>query len=258
MFLEISKLFSRHGADPRHFALLPFGGAGPMTACLLARDLGLGRIIVPPTPGVLAAFGGLIADIRNDFIRTAFVEVDASGIAALKGQADGLEKQARTWLAEQQRFAGEARLYFSADMRYRGQSYEIEVPLERAWISSGDLRAIADAFHAEHARVYEHADEKAPVQVVNLRLVAAGSAPQPKERRADLVDRAATPVEETRVFYDGRWSTAQVYDRDRLAPGEHLQGPAIVRQSDCTTCIVGGFAASVDGHANLIITRELD
>ncbi|MGH8431539.1 MAG: hydantoinase/oxoprolinase family protein, partial [Solimonas sp.] len=166
MFLEISKLFSRHGADPRHFALLPFGGAGPMTACVLARDLGFDRIIVPPTPGVLAAFGGLIADIRNDFIRTAFVELDASGIATLKSHAADLEKQARGWLEDEQKFRDKATFLYSADMRYRGQSYEIEVPLQRDWIEAGDAAAIAAAFHAEHARVYEYADEKAPVQVI--------------------------------------------------------------------------------------------
>jgi N-methylhydantoinase A len=256
MFLEISKLFSRHGADPRHFALLPFGGAGPMTACLLARDLSLEKIIVPPTPGVLAAFGGLIADIRNDFIRTAFVELDAAGLSALKGHAADLETQARTWLTEDQKFKGEARFLYAADMRYRGQSYEIEVPLERAWIDSGDTRKIAAAFHAEHERVYEHADEHAPVQIVNLRLVASGAAPQPAVKRADLVSRPATPVAETSVFYDGRSGAAKVYDRDKLVPGEHFSGPAIIRQSDCTTCLVGGFSASVDGFSNLVITRD--
>jgi N-methylhydantoinase A len=256
MFLEISKLFSRHGADPRHFTLLPFGGAGPMTACLLARDLGLERIIVPPTPGVLAAFGGLIADIRNDFIRTAFLDLDASSLAVLRAHAADLERQARTWLEDDQKFKGRAAFLYSADMRYRGQSYELEVPLQRAWIESGDAAAIAAAFHAEHARVYEHADDQAPVQVINLRLVASGAAPQPKVRRAPLVARAAAPVAETTVFYNGRSATAKVYDRDKLQPGEHLSGPAIIRQSDCTTCLVGGFAASVDAFSNLIVNHE--
>ncbi len=256
MFLEISKLLSRHGADPRHFTLLPFGGAGPMTACLLARDLAMERIIVPPTPGVLAAFGGLIADIRNDFIRTAFVELDSDGMAALRTHAADLERQALGWLTDEQQFKGKANLLYSADMRYRGQSYEIEVPLQRAWIDGRDTQAIAAAFHAEHARVYEHADEKAPVQVVNLRLVASGSAPQPKLRPGELTSRPATPVAETSVFYDGRRATAKVFDRDKLKPGEFFSGPAIVRQSDCTTCLVGGFAATVDTFSNLSITPE--
>ncbi|NJO36152.1 MAG: hydantoinase/oxoprolinase family protein, partial [Rhodospirillales bacterium] len=232
------------------------GGAGPMTACLLARDLGLERIIVPPTPGVLAAFGGLVADIRNDFIRTAFVDLSASGLAEIKTHAKALAQQAQAWLADEQKFKGQAHLQYSADMRYRGQSYEIEVPLEAAWIESGDLRAIGAAFHAEHERVYEHADEKAPVQIINLRLVASGASPQPKVRRAELVSRVAKPVAETRVFYDGVHVGAGIYDRDKLTPGETFAGPAIVRQSDCTTCLVGGFKAAVDEFSNLIITRD--
>ena len=119
MYLEISKLMSRHGADPRGFSLLAFGGAGPMTACLLARDLGLAQVIVPPTPGVLSAYGGLIADIRNDFIRTAFVDLDAAGLKALDGYAAELEAQALHWLREDQGFQG-CLLYTSPSPRDRG------------------------------------------------------------------------------------------------------------------------------------------
>jgi N-methylhydantoinase A len=255
MFLEVSKLFSRHGADPRSFSLLPFGGAGPMTACLLARDLGMQRIIVPPVPGVLAAYGGLVADIRNDFIRTAFVEVDADGVAALAGHVRALEAQGRAWLRDEQRFSGEPKLSWSADMRYRGQSYEIEVPVERAWIDEGNLDALRQAFHREHERVYEHADEKAIVQAVNLRLVATGTAPRPQTRQSEPVDRPATAIGETRVFFDGDWHVAKVFDRARLVAGEHLTGPAVVRQDDCTTCLVRGYTATVDPHLNLIIER---
>ena len=255
MFLEVSKLLSRHGTDARAFALLPFGGAGPMAACLLARDLGMQRIIVPPTPGVLAAFGGLISDPRNDFIRTAFVEVDAPGVAALKSFAADLETKALDWLHNEQRYKGEARLLFSADMRYRGQSYEIEVPVERGWIDGGDLARLADAFHREHARVYEHADPEAVVQVVNLRAVVMGAAPKPRVQHAEPRPHEAVPAAETRVYYDGAHHTARIYDREKLTAGAHFKGPAIVRQSDCTTCLVDGFDVTVDGFGNLIVAR---
>lgn len=256
MFLEVSKLFSRQGADPRNFALLPFGGAGPMTACLLARDLGLKQIIVPPTPGVLAAFGGLIADIRNDFIKTAFVEVDAAGAATLMAHAQALDAQANAWLRDEQQYQGAATMSWSADMRYRGQSYEIEVPLERAWIDASDLDAIAGAFHREHERVYEHADPKAPVQVVNLRAVISAPTPQPKPARATPRQRAAEPVATTRVFFDAAWHHAGIYDRSKLVAGDYLIGPAIVRQDDCTTCLVAGYRAETDAQGNLIITER--
>lgn len=255
MFLEVSKLFSRHGVDPRTFSLLPFGGAGPMTACLLARDLGMARIIVPPVPGVLAAYGGLVADIRNDFIRTTFVEIDKEGTGGLAEHARMLEAQGRAWLRDDQRFTGEATLAWSADMRYRGQSYEIEVPLERAWIDNGDLDAIRNAFHREHERVYEHADDKAVVQAVNLRLVASGTAPRPQAHPHAMVTKHATAIGETEVYFDGATHKAKVYDRKKLSAGDHLEGPAIIRQDDCTTCLVSGFKASVDTHLNLVVER---
>ena len=112
---------------------------------------------------------------------------------------------------------------YSADMRYRGQSYEIEVPLEAAWIETGDLRAVASAFHAEHERVYEHADAKAPVQIINLRLVASGDRRSPKYARAELVSRGPSPAAETRVFYDGAHVGAgRLRSRQALAAGAYV------------------------------------
>ena len=256
MYLEISKLMSRHGADPRRFTLLAFGGAGPMTACMLARDLGMGRVIVPPTPGVLSAYGGLIADIRNDFIRTAFVDLDAAGLAILDGHAGQLETRASAWLRDEQGFRGEARLVWSADMRYRGQSYEIETLIDRADIAAGRIGPVADAFHAEHRRVYDHADPLAPVQLVNLRLVVSGSAPKPAFAEQSATTAPAVAKGAAAIHLDGAPRQAALYDRSSLAPGQHFVGPAIVSQDDCTTVVPPGFAARVDGWGNLILRAE--
>lgn len=254
MYLEISKLMSRHGADPRTFSLLAFGGAGPMTACLLARELGMAQVVVPPTPGVLSAYGGLIADIRNDFIRTAFIDLDGEGLAVLEREAAGLEARALTWLRDEQGFAGEARLIWSADMRYRGQSYEIETIIDRADIAAGNIAPIAEAFHREHARVYDHADKDAEVMVVNLRLVVSGSAPKPELAMGTDAEADAVPSGEVQVYLDGADHSAGVYSRKDLAPGHRFHGPAIVTQDDCTTIVPPDLKVSVDGWGNLLIT----
>ena len=256
MYLEVSKLLSRRGADPRTFSLLAFGGAGPMLGALFARELGMARVIVPPAPGVLSAYGGLIADIRNDFIRTAFVDLDADGLAVLEGLAGDLEAEALAWLREEQGFRGEARLIWSADMRYLGQSYEIETPVDRADIAAGRVAALAGAFHGEHARVYDHADADAPVQAVNLRLTVSGSVPKPALAEAAAAPGPAAPGGEARVFLDGAERVAALYHRADLAPGQHFTGPAVVSQDDCTTVVPPGFAAEVDLRGNLILTRE--
>ena len=254
VFLEVSKLLSRQGADPRQFALLPFGGAGPMTACLLVRDLGFSKIIVPPAPGVLAAYGGLIADVRNDFIQTAFLDLDEASAKTLADMAGQLRERGLAWLRDEQQFAGEAQLAFSADMRYRGQSYEIEVQLDSDWLAQRQREAIADAFHREHERVYEYADDQANIQLINLRLVVSGTADQPEFRSREPERRSPTPSDTTQVYYDGEWRAAEVYRRDQLQPGDFFAGPAIVRQDDCTTCLVDGFGVEVDRHGNIIVS----
>ena len=256
MYLEVSKLLSRHGADPRSFTLLAFGGAGPMTGCLLARDLRIRRTVVPPVPGVLSAYGGLIADVRNDFIRTAFVDLDTEGLGALDTYAGELEARALGWLRDEQGFGGEARLVWSADMRYRGQSYEIETLIDRGAVAAGRTAPLADAFHAAHERVYDHADTDAPAQVVNLRLVVSGSAPKPAFTEAPLTPGRAPPRGETTIHLDGAERRAALYDRAALSPGQHFAGPAIVAQDDCTSVVPPGFAARVDGWGNLVIEPE--
>ncbi len=227
-----------------------------MTACLLARELGVAQVIVPPTPGVLSAYGGLIADIRNDFIKTAFVALDAEGLAALDGYAAELEMRAMTWLRDEQGFYGEARLIWSADMRYRGQSYEIETMIDRADIAAGRLGPIGDAFHAAHARVYDHSDAEAEVQVVNLRLVVSGSAPKPALSEQPVQAAQAAPQGTTEVYLDGASHSAQIYARAQLAPGHSFTGPAIVTQDDCTTIVPPGLTVRVDGWNNLLISAE--
>ncbi len=256
MYLEVAKLMSRRGADPRTFSLLAFGGAGPMLGVLFARELGMARVIVPPTPGVLSAYGGLIADIRNDFIRTAFVDLDAEGLAVLEGHACELEAQALSWLRDEQGFHGEARLTWSADMRYLGQSYEIETLVDRADIRAGRAAGLAGAFHREHERVYDHADTEAPVQAVNLRLTVSGTVPKPALAEAAAAAGPAAPRGHATVFLDGASREAALHVRADLLPGQHFAGPAIVSQDDCTTVVPPGFAAEVDPRGNLILTRE--
>ena len=256
MYLEISKLLSRHGADPRGFALLAFGGAGPMTACLLARDLGLKKVIVPPTPGVLSAYGGLIADIRNDFISTVFVDLDVDGLHVVENAAVELETKALNWLHNEQGFNGEAQLHFTADMRYLGQSYEIETPVNRSDLSAGDPALVAGAFHTEHERVYDHSDKQAPVQIVNLRLVVSGVVPKPALSKSEPINDPPVATAQIDIFLDGEKQSASLYSRNNLYPGQSFGGPAVVEQDDCTTVIPSGYNTSVDAWGNLVIERS--
>ena len=256
MYLEVSKLVSRYGIDPREMSLIAFGGAGPMLACNVARELNMRRVVVPLTPGVLSAFGGLIADIKNDFIQTAYFNLVPGNANAIRDGFAALRTAATTWLRNEQKFTGDATLLYSADMRYQGQSFEIDTPLSESDIENCDVDAMAAAFNREHERLYEHADNVAPIQVINLRLVAVGVPPKPTFKPLERGSGKPTPLHETEVYIDGARRSAAVYRREELAAGDRFSGPAVVAQDDCTTCILEDFVAVVDKHGNLILESE--
>ena len=254
MYVEVSKLISRDGIDHREFAMQAFGGAGPMLACFLAKELGMTHVVVPPTPGVLSALGGLIADIKNDFIATVFLDLEESALPAILDTWAELRGQAVEWLCEEQGYRGEHRLVYSADMRYRGQSYEIETEIDPSHVAEGDLAGIAETFHRRHEQVYEHADREAAVQVINLRMVIVGSSPKPEFPESERVAAAPAPARRLQVFMDGASRRVPLYIRTELAPGHSFPGPAVVAQGDCTTCVPDGLDGEVDGFGNLILT----
>ena len=256
MYREVSRLFSQVGEEPSGFALLAFGGAGPMMGCLLAEAMGMETVIVPETPGVLAALGGLLADLRSDFVRVVFLDVDRASMPAVAQALAGLVAEARDWLHGSQGHAGEATLSVSGDMRYRGQSYEIETPLTEDWIAAGDDKAIIAAFHVRHAEIYGHADEKAAVQLVALRVVIAGRTPKPAFPEHAVKPIEAHPARTVRVTHRGTEIDAGLFERRDLTPGSRFAGPAVVIQDDATTWATPGFRGEVDAYGNLILRRS--
>lgn len=256
MYAGTSRLISRFGIDPRAFTLLPFGGAGPMLACYLARALNMPHVTVPLTPGVLSALGGLIADIKNDFVKTTYYDLDSSTLAKLVDDARGLEAQARDWMTEQIGDSAGATLTMTADMRYRGQSFEIETPIAAESIARGDVGAIREAFHAEHRRLYGHSDADAAIQLVALRLVIASATPKPDLERIAESSAAPVPVRTIRVWLDDAEREIGLYRRADLLAGHTFEGPAVVSQDDATTCVLPGFSVTVDAYGNLVMTNR--
>ncbi len=255
MYREVSKLASRQGIDPREFALLAFGGAGPMLGCFLARELGMKQVLVPTAPGVLSALGGLIADIKNDFISTAYYPLAAAELPRLKREFEALAEQARRWITEEQKFAGTYALQPSADMRYQGQSFEIEVPLPMEAILAGDLGRVAAAFHAEHDRIYGHSDAKMPVHVISLRMVVVGASPQPHFPTQPKRSDQPKPSKEIEVWLDGARRRVPLYRRADLGHGHRFACPCVIAQEDTTTCVPAGFEGHVDAYGNIVLTR---
>ncbi|WP_293800367.1 hydantoinase/oxoprolinase family protein [uncultured Bosea sp.] len=253
MFVEVEKLSSRAGVDLKDFTLMPFGGGGPMLGAFLARELGMSRVLAPRRPGVVSALGGLVADLRGDFVRTLFAELSATVLPQLKAASAAMVQEGRSWLAAQGH-AGPADLRFSADMRYVGQSYEIEVPLQPAWLEAGDPAAIAGEFHRTHQRIYDFDDPDGRIEIVNLRLSAIGAGPNLSFPETAETDAVAVPERELTIHTGGERKAVGLYRRADLPPGSRFAGPAVVAQEDTTVAIPAGATARIDGHLNLHLT----
>ncbi|MBN2232603.1 MAG: hydantoinase/oxoprolinase family protein [Deltaproteobacteria bacterium] len=236
------------GHDPRDFALFSFGGAGGLHACFLAAQLGIPTVLVPCNPGLLSALGMLLADIVKDFSRTVMLDGVAATPKRLRAELAPLEEQGRRELAAEGVTAAGISTEPLLDMRYRGQSHELMVPFTTAF---------RQAFDELHARIYGHADDTRPVEVVNVRLRARGTPKKPPLERlppGGPVPSAAAFVDERAVIFAGRPHTTRIIDRARLLAGNIVDGPAIVTEYSSTIVVPPFAALAVDAFGNLIIT----
>lgn len=253
MYSGVSAVVSRYGIDPRSFSLLGFGGAGPMLSCFVAASLGIGHVIVPTTPGVLSALGGLVADLRNDFIRTTYCDLDDAALPVLREALAALRLEGEQWLREGQGYSGTMRIALSAEMRYRGQSFEIDTVVDPACIDTGDMEKLAAAFHAEHERLFGHSDSRAAIQIVSLRLQAIGDQPRPVLTPIEKSGGPPAPLRMVEVWTGNGFREVALYARSGLLAGDRFSGPAIIAQPDTTTTVPGGFEVSVDDFGNMHI-----
>jgi len=226
------------GFDPRDFALLAFGGAGPMHACELALDLGIRRIVMPRNPGLLCAWGAAHAPLGREFSLT--VRATNPGYRDLIARASGLIRRARAELSAEGAQATRHELW--ADMRYRGQSYELEIALTPDFIAE---------FHATHRRTFGHSSPDAAVEVVNVRIRAVAGESVAKPRRVARRLRKPTSVVSARVLVDNRERTVPIYDRDSLGAGARLRGPIVIVELSSTAYVSPEFSLRVDDFGNL-------
>jgi len=237
------------GHDPRDFTLVPFGGAGPLHGCSLAELLAIPRVMIPPAPGVLCADGLLAADLKAEFSRT-LPKAGPVDVALIESVFEDLHGQADTWFEKEQVPLPARSTAVVTMMRYKGQGGEIAVP----W--AGSRTAAEDAFNAAHASLYGFT-LPAPIEVVTLRVEAAGRMPAPQRI---LLPRGsgAQPVGRRVVeFVDGP-REVPVYDRTQLAAGDRFVGPAIVMQLDATTFVAPHWQGEVHPSGAMLLTRVVD
>lgn len=259
MAAAIEVVSVQRGYDPREFVLVVAGGAGPIHAAALARELGIPLLLIPRESSVFCAAGMLIADLKHDYVRTY-----AQDLAVLKlGEVQAIVAQmvaaAHITLATEGVDAKAIHLTYSADLRYVGQFNEVEVTIPNPTTLTQDtVGEIAAAFHRRHDALYGYSMAAAPVELINLRLTARGATPKPAQPRHPPSSRATTHAQAgTRhAYFDGAFKDVAVYDGFKLAPGNEVTGPAIVVQPTTTIVVPPDFDLVCDEYMNYLMYRK--
>ncbi len=243
------------GYDPRAFTLIPFGGMGPTIAGRFIDELGIGRILIPPDPGTFSAFGMLVTDVHQTRSLTRITRLDAARPADLEKTFAAMEAAGLADLMAEQFPRAQLTTLRSAGMRYRGQSYEVSVPVA-ALDSDAAVAALGKRFHEAHRRRYGHMAEAEAIEIVNFQVTAVGQIPKPRLKTITPARPAPPPTpHETRIAYFSPTDAVRVpvFRRTALAAGSVIEGPAVIEEKTSTTVLYPGQRAAVDGFLNIEI-----
>lgn len=244
------------GLDPSDYMLIAFGGAGPLHACAVAREVGMAGVLVPPNPGVLCAMGVLTKDLQVNGSRTRLLDAAEPDLAGrLRESFWQIEREVVERMAGHTATIGDVRFDRTAALRYKGQNHELDVPIAGLSLNDYAVQSMLLAFHAAHRQAYGYAFDDKPVEVVTLRLAAVFPVQRPAMMaRADVGRTEPASTGRRSVYFDDRVVTCPIYDRTSLEPGHKITGPAIVEQMDTTTVVPPGYHATVDSTLSMRIT----
>jgi N-methylhydantoinase A len=246
---------AERGYDPRDFALIAFGGAGPLHAAALAPAVGVPWVLVPEAPGAFSALGLLTADIRHDLVQSFLARTDEVAPAKVAALFTELERIGAGLLAEDGVEPARRVLVRTADLRYVGQAYEVNVPVPPGALDAARVGDVVARFHAEHQRLYAHSAARDPVEIVSVRVAAIAPVVPPALRERAGSGETPKPTGRRPVFFeeaDG-FVDCPVFDRGDLGPGARLAGPLVIEQMDSTTLVHPGQVLVVDGFRNLMV-----
>ena len=242
------------GEDPREYVLVAFGGAGPVHAALLAEELKIPRVLIPPSPGVHSAVGLLVSDLKRDYIQTHFAELEKVAASEVQRRFEAMERIAREEFAAQGISPDKIQHERAIDLRYSIQKYELPVPVARTVLAETDKGGWRRTFDELHEKHYGSRAQDQRVELVNYRLTTKVVLPKP--HAVEQADHEETPdgalKGRRRAYFDG-WQDCPIYDRERLVCGNRIRGPAIIEEMDSTIIIHPRQAARVDRFGNVIL-----
>ena len=244
----------RRGYDPRDFAMVAFGGGGPMFAVSLAEELGIKKVIVPRVPGVFSAWGMLMTDLRHDFIRTKVVPLEKATLKELQGILDDMKEEATKQLKFEGIDGKDMRFEAIFDIRYTGQEHTISTPVPTDVKAAGSLELIHKRFQGLHYKAYTF-NLKDPTEVVNVRIIAFGKVKKhPPKPMAPSASKKAAPARFRSVYLDeSGFKRLPVYSRDSIPVGAKIRGPAIIEEPTSTTILRKGNLMTNDKYGNLVV-----
>lgn len=247
----------QRGHDPRDYTLIAFGGAGPLHAARLARELDIPRVLVPEAPGILCALGLLVTDLRTDFSLTRLLPLEPASLATIDAAFADLEERAAAWFVREGLGPERRHIRRSVDLRYRGQNYELPVAAPAGAATEAALAKLTEGFARAHEQLYGYRQPEEPIQAVTFRVEASGVTPKATLRPSPTggADASAARTGSREVYLPeaGGFVACPVYARVLLMSGNAFAGPAIVDQLDATTLLLPGQRATVDAFRNLVI-----
>jgi N-methylhydantoinase A len=249
---------TERGLDAGQFTLVAYGGAGPLHAVAVAREIGIRKVIIPPAPGMFSAFGMLFSDLRYDYVRTWLCRLEDASFAAMERIYAGLEDQGRAAIASTSVKPARITVKRSADMRYVGQEHAVTVDIPQTVFARRDAKAIKRLFDATHELRYGTSAPAEPAEIVSLRSTVAGVMRKPgqaKIKRGTGKPPAAAFAGKRQVHLGERgFRSTPTYRRTALRAGNTIKGPALIEEHASTTVLMAGDMMTVDPHGNLVIS----
>ena len=253
MAQAVKKVIINRGRDPRDFVLTSFGGAGPMHACFVARAMNIPKVIVPAAAGVASAFGATVMDVRQDVEQFMYAPIGEVDLDRLNSAYAELERTARTLLARDNVSAENVLINRTAQMRYVGQTYEIETPIPDGALTKDALVTIADTFHAVHKQEHGVSSDIFDPAFVSLSLAATAPTAALPPYKSVAAENVVAMKSARSVYFSGEWIDCPIYNGQILQPSAELRGPAILEYLDSVAVLPPGAQATIDTQGNLII-----
>ena len=257
MAQAVKKVVIDRGRDPRDFMLVSFGGAGPMHACIVARAMNIPRVVVPASAGVGSAFGATVMNLRQDVEVSMYAPTQSVDLSKLNALYADVETSARERMAQDGVPGDQVEIQRSAQMRYVGQTFEVETPIPDGTLDASGVAAITAEFHKMHEREYGVSSDIFEPAFVSLSVAATAHMADPPEFKRLSGEKMASLKNKRDVYFDGVWLECPVLNGQILQPGDNTHGPAVIEYTDSVCVLPPGAHAEVDDYGNMAIEIAL-